>query len=141
MKGTVVVMAVGLLGWVGCGDKSPAEKCDDLVSLICDRAVDCIAGASGMHAECVHAFDQVMLCENTKSVGPSYDRCLDQLEAQSCQALFPTDPDTGEQTLTLPVDCESVLSTESARGELEPILQVNTPFDRALHGMASALAQ
>src|ERR1700712_3288981 len=43
---------------VGCGggdgrERSPTEKCEDFLDSFCDRAVACIAGASGMHTACV----------------------------------------------------------------------------------------
>jgi hypothetical protein len=80
--------------------QSPVEQCDDLASLTCDLAVACIAGASGMHDACVRAFNQTMSCGTAKSVGPSYDRCMDQLDALSCQILFPRDQATGEHAVS-----------------------------------------
>jgi hypothetical protein len=118
MKNMVMTaMVLAVLGGGGCGeDKSPAEKCEDLVSLICDRAVECIAGAAGMHSACVQAFEQEASCASTRSVSASYDRCLDRLDAVSCQALVTTDPATGETMLEVPTECHGVLSTQSALG-------------------------
>lgn len=53
----LVVLAV--LCCIGCGDKSPKEKCADLIDVVCDRGVECIAGAAGMHDECVHAVEGI----------------------------------------------------------------------------------
>lgn len=123
----VVVLAV--LGGVSCGgEKSPAEKCEDLVDLVCDRAVECIAGASGMHRECVEGVEQSGLqCSTTKSVKPSYDRCVDLLNDQSCQTLFPADPDTGDQTIALPTECNGVVVTQSAGGEIDRASYADAP--------------
>jgi hypothetical protein len=125
MVAKAVVLAV--LGCVGCGgDKSPSEKCEDLVNLTCDRAVECLPGVSGMHAACVQAVEQAGLsCSATKSVKPGYDRCIDQLDAQSCQTLFPTDSGTGDRTLELPADCSGVLLTQSAAGEFAHVVRTS----------------
>lgn len=136
MVAEAVVLAV--LGCVGCGgDKSPGEKCEDLINLTCDRAVECLPGVSGMHAACVQAVEQAGLsCSATKSVKPSYDRCIDQLNEQSCRMLFPTDPDTGDQTIALPAECSGVLVTQSAAGELDHVVRTNAPPSGPIGGMA-----
>ena len=123
MKNKVVVKVVVLavLGCVGCGDKSPKEKCEDLIDAVCDRGVECIDGAAGMHDECVHAVDGALTCENIKSVTSSYDHCIDLLHEQSCQTLFPRDPDTGDQSLELPAECSGVLSTQSTSRALDRV--------------------
>jgi len=144
MKNMVArAMVLVVLGCIGCGDspRSPAEKCEDLVSLTCDRAVECISWASGMHDACVQAVHQELACGSAKSVGPSYDRCMDQLDELSCQILFPWDQDTGEQALILPADCHGVLSMEAARGEVDPAALVSTPLAGAIRGMDSARAR
>jgi len=93
---------------VACGgEKSPVEKCDDLVNVVCDRGVECIGGST--HQECVQAVQQQLPCGSAKSVSASYNRCIDQLNNDSCQILFPTDPQTGQQSLVLPADCMSVI--------------------------------
>jgi hypothetical protein len=107
---------------VGCGgdarEKSPVEKCDDFVDSLCDRAVACIAGASGMHADCVAAFDTAdFSCADVKSVSAGYDRCMDQLRSSSCGTLFPVDPDTGDQALELPADCARILLARTATAD------------------------
>lgn len=118
-------MVLAVLGCVGCGgDRSPSEKCEDLVNLTCDRAVECLPGASGMHAACVQAVEQAGLsCSATKSVKPGYDRCIDQLNAQSCPVLFPIDPGTGDQMLALPTECSGVLLTQSAAGAFAHVVR------------------
>jgi hypothetical protein len=136
MVARALVLAV--LGCVGCGgDKSPSEECEDLVDLTCDRAVECLPGASGMHAACVHAVEQAGLsCSATKSVKPSYDRCIDQLNEQSCRMLFPIDPDTGDQTTELPAECSGVLVTQSAAGKFVYVVRTNVPPSDPIGDMA-----
>jgi len=108
---------------VSCGggdarEKTPVEKCDDFVDSFCDRAVACIAGASGMHADCVAAFNSAdFSCADVKSVSTGYDRCMDQIHSNSCGTLFPVDPDTGEQSLELPADCARVLIGRTATAD------------------------
>ncbi len=123
MKNNVVVKVVVLavLGCVGCGDKSPKDKCEDLIDAVCDRGVECITGAAGMHDECVHAVEGDLPCGDVKSVTSSYDRCIDQLNEQSCQTLFPRDPDTGDQALVLPTECSGVLSTQSTSRAIDRV--------------------
>jgi hypothetical protein len=134
----VKVVVLAALGCVGCSsDRSPSEKCEDLVNLTCDRAVDCLAGASGMHAACVQAVGQAGLsCTATKSVTPSYDRCIDQLDEQSCRVLFPIDPNTGHQALELPAECSGVLVMQSTAGDLDHVLRTNGPSSDPIGDMA-----
>lgn len=82
------------------------EKCDDLVALLCDRALECVGG--GTHASCVQAVQGELSCGSVKAVSASYDRCMDQLATHSCGVLFPPDS-TGQPTLRLPADCMSVV--------------------------------
>jgi hypothetical protein len=119
MNNTVGKMVIWSLLAGGCaGDKSPREKCEDLVSVMCDRGVECIPGGSGMHDACVQAADQVISCSATKSVAPGYDHCIDVLHERSCQSLFPVDSESGEQMLVVPAECKSVLLTATATGEV-----------------------
>jgi hypothetical protein len=95
---------------IGCGSsapKTPMQKCDDLITTVCDRGVQCIP-AAGTHAECVSALQPLLPCAMVKTVTASYDRCIDQLKSDSCAMLFPTDS-SGHTMLTLPTDCVGVL--------------------------------
>ncbi|HEY5951201.1 MAG TPA: hypothetical protein VIV40_37170 [Kofleriaceae bacterium] len=104
---------------VACGSEpSPVEKCDDLVDLVCDRAVQCIPREAGSHVTCVQQLQQVLPCGSVKAVSASYDRCMDQLAADSCPVLFPIDPQTGGPMLELPADCMSVVLTRELGGEM-----------------------
>jgi hypothetical protein len=137
MKDLVKVMALLVLVGTGCGDKSPAEKCKDLISSVCDRAVDCISGASGMQDDCVRAVESGFSCSDTKSVGPGYDSCMDTLDELSCSTLFPIDPGTGELTVHLPDTCIGVLSTQSVGGERTPVQRSSTRPDDRFRALAS----
>jgi len=107
-----------LVGCGGGGDRSPAEKCDDFVDSFCDRVVGCVTGATGMHGACVEAFkSDGFSCADVKSVSAGYDRCMDQIDSRSCGALFPVDPNTGEQTVVLPADCSMILIGSSATAD------------------------
>lgn len=138
MKNNMVmkVMVAAVLSCVGCGDKSPSEKCDDLIDVTCDRIVECIAGATGMHGACINDFKQVLSCSDVKSVKPSYDRCIDSLSEQSCRTLFPADPMTGEQTAELPDECNGVLSMETMRSEADRVPHATTPPANPIEDMA-----
>lgn len=105
----------------GGGDPSPVEKCDDLVDLLCDRAIECVAGV-GTHEMCVQALQGEIPCGSVKAVSASYDRCMDQLATHACQTLFPPDS-TGSPMLRLPADCMSVVLYRTAGDEL-PLTQL-----------------
>jgi len=87
-----------------CGEESPVEKCDHLVEVTCDRAVQCIPNA-GTHSECVQAVQTALPCGSAVSVTASYDRCVNQIDTVGCAILFPN----GQ--LDLPADCEGVILT------------------------------
>jgi hypothetical protein len=94
---------------LGCGGSdSPEEKCDDLIGVVCDRAVECVPGA-GTRADCVQQLQSAIPCGMAQSVTDSYDRCMDQLNDNSCAVLFPVNPDTGQMELVLPADCNGVI--------------------------------
>jgi hypothetical protein len=101
--------SIGVLVFVlaSCGtDKSAVEKCDDLVNTLCDKGVQCLGGTQ---TECVQAVQQQLPCGSAKSVSASYDRCVSQINADSCSVLFPVDPQTQQPKLVLPADCMSVI--------------------------------
>lgn len=87
---------------VACGEDTPVEKCDHLVDVTCDRAVECIP-TGGTHAECVAEVKAALPCGSAKSVTASYGRCIDQVESVSCGILFPNNQ------LDLPADCSGVI--------------------------------
>ncbi len=99
---------------IGCGTDSPSpvEQCDDLVDVICDRAVSCLPSI-GTHATCVQELQQEIPCGSVKRVSASYDRCMSQLRTSSCPVLFPPDTQTGSPMLELPADCMSVVLTRT----------------------------
>lgn len=106
---------------VGCGAEGPVEKCDDLVDVVCDRGVECL-GVS--HSECVQAIQGELACGRAKDVSATYDRCITQLESNSCSVLFPTDPQTGEPSIRLPADCMEVILVR----EVPTTSPVTSPF-------------
>ena len=104
----------------GCtSEPTPVEKCDDLVNVICDRGVVCLPGA-GSHATCVSALQQALPCGSAKEVSVSYDRCISQLQGDSCAILFPVNPQTGNPQLVLPADCKAVILTREAPASPAP---------------------
>lgn len=101
-----------LLGVAACSTElSPVDKCDDLVEVICDRGVQCLGGS---HTECVQVLQTELACGRARSVSASYDRCISQLETNSCSVLFPIDPQTGAPSLRLPADCMQVILVREA---------------------------
>ena len=104
-------IASALLAVVACGGKSAESKCEDLIDVTCDRAVECVPGAGTVEA-CVMQLRSVLPCGNADRVSDSYDACMDQLDGLSCAVLFPNDPMTGMPTLMLPADCNMVIIDE-----------------------------
>lgn len=97
---------------VACGGgKSAVEKCDDLIDVVCDRTVECVQGVT--QGDCVAAVQQQLPCGSAKKVSASYDRCIDQLNNDSCAILFPPDQN-GQPSLALPADCNSVILEREA---------------------------
>jgi hypothetical protein len=90
------------------GDKSPQEECQDLVSVVCSRAVGCIAGASGRKAECIEALEPMARCEQVEQHSSMYDTCVDRVESQSCSALFPNSTSSSIMVV-LPAECTDVV--------------------------------
>lgn len=120
---------MGAMGIMGCGgDKTPVEKCDDLVHALCGRTVACLPEL-GTSQECVQALQSVLPCGATKSVTSSYDRCLSQLDSASCAALFPRDPTTGALSVSLPADCAGVLKSTTARAVDDAPVSERWPLD------------
>jgi hypothetical protein len=96
----------------GCGtERSAVEKCDDMVDVVCDRIVQCLGFS---RTECVQAVKSELPCGSAKQVSASYDRCIDQLEGNSCAVLFPVNPTNGQAQLRLPADCMQVILTLDA---------------------------
>ncbi|HVK77910.1 MAG TPA: hypothetical protein VM734_31605 [Kofleriaceae bacterium] len=117
MKRTMFVLAVTL---VACGgEDTPVEKCDDLVSTVCDRLVECLPGAA-TRAQCIQEIQAALPCGSARDVTASYGRCMENLEEFSCPVLFPNDPETGEPSLVLPADCQGVILTGRASDPAEP---------------------
>ena len=106
------IRSLVVLAFVGCAtEESAVDKCDDLVDVICDRGVQCLGGS---HSECVQAVQRELPCGSAKKVSASYDRCMSQLQTNSCSVLFPTNPQTGQPEIRLPADCQSVILARTA---------------------------
>jgi hypothetical protein len=117
-----------ILGCIGCGGsaETPVQKCDDLINDVCDRGVECIPQQTGTHANCVQQLQQVLACGSAKKVSASYNRCIEQIKGDGCQVLFPTDPQTGQPTFSLPADCMGVIEMFEPGGQIG-----SSPFHRA----------
>jgi len=110
-------LVAGLAGLGGCGggDDSPQAKCEHIGDTVCDRAVSCVPEFSGMKQSCLDGFNQGLTCSMAKSVGDSYDACIDQLENADCAAMFPRDSSGAVATVVLPNVCRGVVMTGATR--------------------------
>jgi hypothetical protein len=113
-----ILCVVCFVGACSASEKSPVAKCDDLVDDVCNRAIECLGAATvGSHSACVQQIHQALPCGSAKGVSASYDRCINQINTDSCPVLFPPDPQTGNPMLMLPADCKAVIL---ARGLVSP---------------------
>lgn len=115
-----------LLGLVGCGsNKSPEEKCTDLIDTLCERGAEC-ASELGNQPQCVQAARQGLNCSRAEGVSDTYDDCMDQLDGNSCASLFPRDGN-GNLSISLPSTCVGAVQLsggfddERASSWVEPI--------------------
>jgi hypothetical protein len=81
-----------------CGDdeeKSPVQKCKDMVNTFCDRVTSCAVDADILDADypaaelkmdCKEAIDTVGVvpCDEADGVGDNYSECVSDLKAFSC---------------------------------------------------------
>jgi hypothetical protein len=103
------IAACALCAAAGCGgDKTPAEKCDDVVNDVCARGESCLGQSK---TTCVQQVQQSLSCGSVKSVKSTYSRCVDQLNNDACSVLFPNDAN-GQPMLSLPADCQGIFTTQ-----------------------------
>jgi hypothetical protein len=101
----------------GPGDRMPpppdmhtnpmaVEQCRAIVRILCRRLAQCTASSSMPIDEnsCKVAVEQTFPCQNVMKVGPTYDRCLNDLNSWSCARLLPM----GQ--LVLPMACINALN-------------------------------
>jgi hypothetical protein len=112
-----MIAVLASVGMLGCGgDRSPQEQCEDLLEVVCGRAVKCILGASGREDECFDALQRIAGCERVQQESPSYDRCVDRVESQLCADLFQGSTPT-KLTVFLPAECSSVVDLMQSSAE------------------------
>jgi hypothetical protein len=114
---------------------SPADQCKALETQLCDRITECVAGGAGMQDQCLQGIDSTAPCSAVKSVGASYQQCIDLLNSQTCSQLFPTDSN-GLPQVTLPQECAGVLQSGGPAR-----LGAADPLTRAIGGALLAPAQ
>lgn len=76
------------------GDKSPVQKCKDLINTFCDRATSCAVEddildadypPAELKADCRETIGDELNCEEADDVGDNYATCLSDLETFSCE--------------------------------------------------------
>lgn len=92
-----------LLVVTSCGAESAAEKCEALVSRLCQRGLAC-ADDGTTQAECVAAVKTTLPCAQADKVSDGYNACMSELQSSPCTVLFANDE------LNLPATCnDSIL--------------------------------
>ncbi len=113
-------------GMLACGgDKSPQEQCEDLLSVICSRAVKCILGAAGREDECFDALQRIAGCQRVRQESPSYNTCVDRVEAQPCPDLFQNSTATNI-TVYLPAECSDVVDLMQSSADDRTEMAIST---------------
>jgi hypothetical protein len=126
MKRLRMIAALLCVGTLGCGgDKSPQEQCEDLLSVVCGRAVKCILGAAGREDECFDALQRVSGCERVLQESRSYGACVDRVESKSCPDLFQNSTPT-KITVLLPAECSDVVDLMPSSADDRAELAVST---------------
>jgi hypothetical protein len=102
----------GLCLVLGCGGgDSPVDKCDDLLDVTCNRAVECLGEAAvGNQSQCLETLRANFACSQVASVNSNYPRCMEEMSSFSCNTLFQVDPADGQRKLVNPADCNAVFS-------------------------------
>lgn len=99
VSGLLLLLAVASCG----GDASPPEKCNALVSRLCQRAIACINDGT-TQSECVAGVQTLISCADADSVSSGYDACMSELQSSPCSVLV-----TADGELNPPASCEDVI--------------------------------
>jgi hypothetical protein len=105
MVGVALALAVS-----ACGDPSPSEQCEDLLQVACERAVECLSGATTV-TQCVSDISRFTNCQRVTEHFSTYEPCHDQLEDATCSALVRRDAQMS-YTILLPAVCGDVIPTQ-----------------------------
>ena len=80
-----LLFAISLIGATSCSaaaDGSPVDQCDALLDTYCAQ-VDTCGGMS--QTQCMDTLSQHIDCARAARTTPSYDRCIDEVQAMSCE--------------------------------------------------------
>jgi hypothetical protein len=97
VAGLMLLLAVASCG--GGGSDTPAEKCDALAALTCQRAIAC-ANDGTTQAECLATVKTVLPCAQADAVSDGYAACMSELRASPCSVLETNGP---------PATCDGVI--------------------------------
>lgn len=81
-----------------CGDddeeKTPVEKCKDLINTFCDRVTSCAEdhellddsySPAELESDCRDSIQAKLTCQDAVDVGDGYGKCLSDVKAFSCE--------------------------------------------------------
>lgn len=82
----------------GCGDDGPdpaVSDCEHFADIWCEKASSCFVSTGRLPQSdyqanrdvCIRVAIATVPCEDAVAVSPSYDRCLDDIEAMSCSTF------------------------------------------------------
>jgi hypothetical protein len=108
-----VLFSVGMLSCAA--EMSPQQECQELVGMICGRAVTCIANAADRRDACFDALERMAGCERVEQHSAMYETCLDRVESATCSELF-SDSTNSNIKVLLPAGCEDVVDLMPGAG-------------------------
>lgn len=86
------------------GERTPTQKCEDLILLFCDRTIECSIGQQ--RDTCIQQARTDLPCGKATGVSSNYDLCMDQMAEFSCEAILSVGGGLAEceDTILLPPD-------------------------------------
>jgi hypothetical protein len=73
---------------------SGVDGCRTLVDSVCSRIAECAAPSarSASYQDCTFGFELQVSCEEVRSLGPTYDECIDSIPETDCETIRSTVP-------------------------------------------------
>jgi hypothetical protein len=82
---SLAALFLSAISLAGCGQPGPAERCDDLQTLVCKESVWC--GTWGSTDACLAQARKSFDCGTVRTVGASYDLCVDEIRQMPCETI------------------------------------------------------
>jgi hypothetical protein len=104
-------------------ESSAEEQCTDLIEAVCQRVSTCTEEITatklpaGFESDCLKQVEQSAgVCAKAVEVSSSYDDCIDDIEALSCDDFLSIDNDNS-LSIGLPATCKGVIKVSGPAAE------------------------